>query len=295
MARIRSIHPGLTKGEAYMEMTMQAKAAWPNLWMHCDDQGVFEWKPKRLKAEIFPSDNIDMETILNEFEALDCVKKFTVDGKLYGAVRNFRKYQRPKKANSVHPLPPELRKYVFLDTLSSEEVPPKLPIGTVKPIQMEEILGEMDDVGCIKKGVVTASPAPSKIDADDLAIAVIQWNDMAGDLNLSAVSRLTEPRKKSLRLRISEIGGIENWVSVLAKIRESPFLRGDNDRGWKADFDFLLQAKSFTKLMEGGYAGNRNNSKPQPRSFVEEALNVGRESGSDALNGVHAYTSFEDL
>jgi hypothetical protein len=36
-------------------------------------------------------------------------------------------------------------------------------------------------------------------------------------------------------------------------LERSAFCRGENDRGWRADFDFLLQPKSFTKLLEGAY------------------------------------------
>lgn len=96
MARIRSIHPGLTTDEAYMSMSMACKAAWTPLWMQCDDHGTFEWKPIVLKAIIFPADNVDFKAILDELMSLDCLKQIEVDGKRYGIVRNFAKYQRPK-------------------------------------------------------------------------------------------------------------------------------------------------------------------------------------------------------
>ena len=75
----------------------------------------------------------------------------------------------------------------------------------------------------------------------------------AGVKGMSVVKSLNPTRRKSLRNRLSECGGIEGWNAALAKVRASDFLRGDNDRGWIADFDFLLQQKSFTKLMEGAY------------------------------------------
>ena len=37
----------------------------------------------------------------------------------------------------------------------------------------------------------------------------------------------------------------------------APFLCGENDRGWRANIDFFLQAKSSTKLMEGAYDDKR--------------------------------------
>lgn len=105
MARIRSIHPGLVADEAFMSMSMPAKAAWMLLWMECDDQGVFEWKPITLKARMFPADTIDMTAILTQWLLLKVIVRFEVDGKFYGAVRNFQRYQRPKSPKKFYPLP----------------------------------------------------------------------------------------------------------------------------------------------------------------------------------------------
>lgn len=138
MARIRSIHPGLSTDEAFMSMTMAAKAAWPLLWTECDDQGVFEWKPVVLKARLLPADDINFSALLAEWEGLDVIRGFVVDGRSYGAVKNFRKYQRPKKPNATYPLPDEFRTYVHIDTPSSEPVPHQVGTKPGKPPQMED-------------------------------------------------------------------------------------------------------------------------------------------------------------
>jgi hypothetical protein len=46
---------------------------------------------------------------------------------------------------------------------------------------------------------------------------------------------------------------LEEWQRAMDALERSAFCRGENDRGWRADFDFLLQPKSFTKLLEGAY------------------------------------------
>ncbi len=91
---------------------MTAKAAWPLLWTECDDNGVFEWKPVVLKARIFPGDSLDFDSILAEWLALSSVRKFEADGKVYGAVKNFRRWQRPQKPKCRFPLPDEVAFFV---------------------------------------------------------------------------------------------------------------------------------------------------------------------------------------
>lgn len=102
------------------------------------------------------------------------------------------------------------------------------------------------------------APRPAQDDRPLLDEAVRRFNVVAEELKLPKVQRLTEPRKASLRKRLVECGGLDGWDFAMARIRASPFLTGS--KGWTADFDFVLQPKSFTKLMEGGYddRGNAN-------------------------------------
>lgn len=138
MSRIRSIHPTLFSDEAYMGMSVWAKAAWPALWTECDDHGAFEWKPIVLKARIFPADHIAFEGLLEEWERCGSVKKFEIEGKQYGLVRNFCKYQRPKKPKYRFAVPDELRTFAGITNDSREPVPHQSPTGTENPPQMKD-------------------------------------------------------------------------------------------------------------------------------------------------------------
>lgn len=90
--------------------------------------------------------------------------------------------------------------------------------------------------------------------------AATSWNAMAARCGLSAVRfPLSNGRRTALRLRLREGGGIDAWNDIMQQIADAPFLLGQNDRGWKADFDFVLQPKSFAKIREGAYA---NRGKP---------------------------------
>lgn len=150
MARIRSVHPGLTSDESYMSMSITAKAAWTPLWMHCDDHGIFEWKPIVLKALIFPADNVDFTAVLSELENLGCVKRIDISGRPHGIVRNFARYQRPKNPSYRHfkdtPLPHEYGVYIGLRTESPTVVPQSYPSTTGIPPQRKEEGGSKEEV-----------------------------------------------------------------------------------------------------------------------------------------------------
>ena len=138
MARIRSTHPGQWCDEDFVELTFPARLLAIAVRNFCDDKGIFEWKPKTIKMQVFPADNLDCEGLLAELIEHGQVMKFQVDGKNYGAVRNFQKFQRPKKPNDVYPISELAAAYV---AGSSEPVRNELPTGGEKQFQMEDVVG----------------------------------------------------------------------------------------------------------------------------------------------------------
>lgn len=92
-----------------------------------------------------------------------------------------------------------------------------------------------------------ASPAELKPEH-----VVEAWNTTAERLGLRAILKLTPERRRKLATRIKQ-NTIQDFTEAIASIERSPFLRGENDRGWRADFDWMLEPKNFTKLTEGTY------------------------------------------
>lgn len=122
MARIRSIHPGIFTDERFMVLSSDARTLLFGIWCHSWDDGVFEWKPVQLKVKVFPYNSVDLDALLSELQDNNIIKSFEVGERKYGAVRNFRKFQRPKKPNSSGVLPSELETYVGLLSTSSAPV-----------------------------------------------------------------------------------------------------------------------------------------------------------------------------
>lgn len=109
-----------------------------------------------------------------------------------------------------------------------------------------------------------------------VALAALQtaWNDMAATSGLPAWRETPKARAASARLRLSErtLDGPGGWLAVIARIGASSFCRGQNDRGWRADPDFLLRPDTATKALEGKY--DDAPSAPARRRFGDTALAV---------------------
>ncbi len=78
------------------------------------------------------------------------------------------------------------------------------------------------------------------------------WNVNRGPLR--AVELLTDKRKQKLRLRWAEKPDPAYWCEVVRRIAKSSFCTGKNDKGWAADFDWLItNDTNHVKVMEGKY------------------------------------------
>jgi hypothetical protein len=87
---------------------------------------------------------------------------------------------------------------------------------------------------------------------EDQTKVVEAWNLMASLAKLPKVVGLSDDRKQQLAARLEE-HGLEGVLQAVTAIGDSAFCRGKNDRGWVASFDFLIQAKSCLKAIEGCY------------------------------------------
>lgn len=73
-------------------------------------------------------------------------------------------------------------------------------------------------------------------------------------VGISRVLKLTNKRKEKLKKRLDEIGEDE-FIKAFDCIKESDFLQGKNDNGWRVSFDWLIENDTnAVKVLEGKYA-----------------------------------------
>ena len=75
--------------------------------------------------------------------------------------------------------------------------------------------------------------------------------------SLPSVRKMTDRRRKHIRARWEEEENLDIFREAFEKTENSPFLTGDNDRNWTADFDWLIKNDTnFNKVLEGKYDSN---------------------------------------
>jgi len=81
--------------------------------------------------------------------------------------------------------------------------------------------------------------------------------------SLPRVRVMHEGRKRNLRSLLSKIT-THQLFEVFQLVGQSQFLTGQNDRGWKADFDWIIKPQNFYKILEGKYSNPKQNEKIKP-------------------------------
>jgi uncharacterized protein YdaU (DUF1376 family) len=116
--------------------------------------------------------------------------------------------------------------------------------------------------------------AKAKADAE-IQQAFDAWNTLAGELELPTARSLDKKRRAGISARLRENGGLDAWNAALAALKAAPFLCGQGKEGWRANIDFVCQAGSFRKLIEGAYTPAKGPSQlalltPIPGGKVED-------------------------
>jgi hypothetical protein len=108
MARIRSLKPEFFKHPGICELPIATRYFFAGLWCQADREGRIKDRPKVLKVEIAPWDDLDADNVLAQLAAAGFVVRYEVDGEGYISIPHFAKHQRPhpREAKSEIPPPP---------------------------------------------------------------------------------------------------------------------------------------------------------------------------------------------
>lgn len=78
------------------------------------------------------------------------------------------------------------------------------------------------------------------------------WNENRGSLPAVKLP-MSKGRATHAKQRLRETPDLPRWAAAIRRAAASPFCRGDNDRAWVADLDFLLRPDTLAKIEEGKY------------------------------------------
>lgn len=109
MARIRSIKPEFWTSEQVMECSALARLLFIGMWNFADDLGRLSLSPKTIKAQVFPSDDINSESVrrmIDELSSNGLLLIYEVNGREYIQITGWQhqKIDRPQPGKCPAPV-----------------------------------------------------------------------------------------------------------------------------------------------------------------------------------------------
>jgi hypothetical protein len=109
MARTRNLKPAFFKNEDLAECDPVVRLLFAGLWTLADREGRLEYRPKRIRAELFPYDAFDVAGMLDQLAARSFIRFYEVDGQKYLEIPTFLTHQHPHPSEKTScPHPPEV-------------------------------------------------------------------------------------------------------------------------------------------------------------------------------------------
>lgn len=97
-------------------------------------------------------------------------------------------------------------------------------------------------------------PKPEKTDIIDFDLVIDAYNDAVED-KLPKVVKMTPARKNAVKKLLKEFNEptFQNLANYFYDFVEKAnrFYFGENDRGWRADFDYIVRITTYLKFIEG--------------------------------------------
>lgn len=193
MARARNIKPAFFKNEYLAELEPMARLLFIGLWCLADRNGRLEYRPKRIKAELFPYENIKIEKLLEDLASPrdTFIRIYSVKNIKYIQINNFLKHQNPHKneVESGIPEPPDISEIQEIPEITRG-------LGEDSTSNRADSLNPITDSLLPIKGVEKEKNIISLFDF---------WNQQ----EIIKHSKLTEKMKKAIEERLKEYSVIE--------------------------------------------------------------------------------------
>lgn len=122
VSRIRTIKPKFFKNEDLAALPVEWRLLFIGLWTQADKAGRLEDRPRRLKAELFPYDDLDVDAGLGCLANAGFLTRYDRNGCHYIAIAKWEKHQQPhvREADSEIP-PPDDHEHGASTVLAAQE------------------------------------------------------------------------------------------------------------------------------------------------------------------------------
>lgn len=127
----------------------------------------------------------------------------------------------------------------------------------------------INSVNVCNNSVNVCNNTQSKVKESRVKESKVEYKQITDLFNYTCVSfprviTISDKRKQTIK-KLCQIYSLNQIKEVFEKAEQSKFLKGENNRGWSANFDWLLEERNFIKVLEGNYADRKDTDKTKDK------------------------------
>ena len=195
----------------------------------------------KMLATIFRMKEATVTMALQTFEQFGMVE--IVDGVItipnWGKHQSLDAYEKRKERDRIY----QAEKRAAQRALAKKSSDASSDIGV-----LEEDKDKDKEIEKEKEGEESATSHPSPKQIIDL------FNSIC--VSFPSVRSLSDARRKAIKARLNTYS-LEQFKAMFEIAEASPFLKGQNNRNWRANFDWLIKDGNFAKVLDGNYSDKK--------------------------------------
>jgi len=243
MARARNIKPAFWRNEALVELPFQTRLLFIGLWNIADRDGRLENRPKKIKMEIFPGDDVDVSLEITRLSEAGLVMVYRAKSVDCIEVINFKKHQNPHHREPSSELPPpdnDAKKAAQpVDNKEASESP-GLASGEPQPSRADSLL-LIPDPGYLIPDSIELPCASDAARPDESKPAELY----SEDFNQFWKAYPSKKNKKTAALKFRKLRKTNSSPGFLAQLIEDVECRARGHEWLKGNGQFIPHAATY--------------------------------------------------
>lgn len=255
MARSRNIKPGFFLNDELGQIEPLARLLFIGLWTIADFKGEIEYRPARMKAQLLPYDNCDIEKLVTLLERSRFVIAYSVEGQKYLHICNFNKHQNPhpnerKKGSDIPKYESEVTQVTDSKGLVSSNDENVINNDLQHTNRADSLIPDPDSlISDSLKKPMSVSQAKTDELAEQVKGIFEYWKKTMGK---DGKSKLTKKRESKIRARLKDGFSPREICEAIKGCAKSPHHMGQNDTGAiYDDLELICRDDSKIKMFQG--------------------------------------------
>ena len=274
MADRRMFAKTIIDSDDFLDMPMSAQALYFHLSMRADDDGFLN-NPRRIQRDVGASADdlrlliakkylITFESgvvVIRHWKIHNYIQKDRYKPTLYEEEKEMLEFKSDKNKEYV-------LKDSSLDTVCIQDVS-----NTDTQVRLGKVRLGKDRLE--ERESALTPPAAQYEDFEEEETEVIETENPTQRINYKQVAltynkicesfptctQLSTARKKQIKICFDNGLTLEDFEKAFTKAQASSFMKGNNQRGWKATFDWITKYNNICKILDGNY----DDKEPDPQ------------------------------